>query len=154
MNNILQYLTYPYAMFSVTLPWVFVVYWYISEGRKNPPSVTVLWHWIGLTVFTYFMTSWKITDDNVSLHMLDGFFFYLVLYLWLGFKITPGAAYTLSFIQMWAVDMSKAYELIDVGLSLPETYYYGVGGAGAFDGLCIFPLVSAMMVHYVAWRRK
>lgn len=154
MNNILQYLTQPYAMFSVTLPWLFVICWYFAEGRKHPPNTTLLWHWLGLTVFTYFMTTWEITGDSIALHMMDAFFFYLVFYLWLGLKITPAAAYSLSFIPMWAVDMSKAYELIDVGLSVKETYYYGVGGAGAFDGLCLFPFVSAIMVHYVEWRRK
>ena len=152
MQNILYYLTQPYAMLTVVAPWLFVIYWYFAEGRKSQPSINVLWHWMLLVIVTYNLTVWRIDDEFIALHMVDAFFIYLAIYLYLRLKISAGAAYVLTFLNEWVVDMTRAYELIDKGLASINTYYWGVGGAGIYDGLCIFPLVSAALVHYATWR--
>jgi len=154
MNNILHYLSEPYAIYSVTVPWLFVIYWFCTEARRNPPQEELIWHWMVMVLATHTLAWWVIDDDYISLHMIDAFFLYLIFYLYYGLKITPGAAYTLVFLTEWGVDMTKALELIPLGLASPSTYYFGVGGAGYMDGLCIFPIIAAALVHYVAWRRK
>lgn len=152
MNNFLYYIQQDYALFSVTIPWMYVIYWFFTDSIRNPPKESVMWFWLFTTICTYYLTWWVITDESVSLYMVDGFFIYLGFYLWTGSKITPGTAYVLTYFSMWSVDMIRGYELL--WHVEPNTWYYGVGGAGYKDGLCILPLISAMLIHYVAWRRK
>lgn len=86
--------------------------------------------------------------------MLDVFFFYLAIYLYAGYKISPLSAYALSYLSIVIPDVMRASELIRMGYADKNTFYFGVGGAGLGDGLVIVPILSAALVHYVAWRRR
>ena len=68
--------------------------------------------------------------------------------------MTAHAAFSLSFLGLLTVDVTRALELISSGLVGPSTWYYGIGGAGIYDGLIIFPLLAAFFVKYITWRQR
>jgi len=152
--NVLHYLLSGGIIFSVTAPWIFVVYWYMVEGKRNPPPTAVVWQWMLCVLGSYYMSFWTVTDDFRALTGVNVFFIYLCIYLYLGNKITPSTAYALTFLDMWIVDFKRASELIVMGENTFSNFFEGIGGAGIFDALCIYPFLAAILVRYVRWRRQ
>ena len=150
MTDFLAYLSQEHAWYTFALPWAFVAYWLATERT----DARVLYHWVPCTLWTNVLSWWVLTPDTIQLHMVDVFFFYLAFYLYLGYRITPLAAYSLTYLSVWVPDMMRSRELVGAGYASAETYYFGVGGAGLGDGLVVVPLAAAALVHYVAWRRK
>lgn len=153
MNFFFEYLRSPHILFSVTIPLFFVIMWYFWEGRHSPPKAKYVWIWMACVIASYFMSFWEITEETISLHIVDAFIIYLCFHLASDRVMTPGAAFSLSFTGLLTVDMVRAIELVDMGHASMKTWYFGIGGAGMFDGLCVFPLMAAGIVHYVAWRK-
>lgn len=148
--NLLAYLSMQHILYSVTIPLIFSIMWYIGS-RKNLPSIEVCYAWMWCVFGSFVMARWIVTEDTRSLTGVNVFFIYLAFYLHLKQRITASAAYVLSFLELLTVDMAKASQLI------PEEgsyFYVGIGGAGMFDALCIYPLLAAGLVKYVEWRTK
>lgn len=150
METFLYYLSLEHVLPTIIIPFGFVAYWLSREQTDR----NVLFHWVPCTIMTYIYSWWVITPDVIQLHMIDIFFFYLAIYLYAGYKISPLSAYALSYLSIVIPDIMRASELIRMGYADVNTFYFGVGGAGLGDGLVIVPILSAALVHYVAWRRR
>jgi hypothetical protein len=152
--NIFEYLSLPNIIYSVTVPWLFSIYWYATECRQQPPPTQLIWHWMLCAIGTYFLSRWIVTEETRSLTGVNVFFIYLTFYLYVGQKMTASTAFVLTFLDMWIVDVCRALELIFIGEHTTSTFFIGIGGAGMFDALCIYPLFAAALVKYVEWRKK
>lgn len=152
--NLITYLTSSYALVAVTLPLSFTIGWLTSEALKNPPKAKYIWIWMLSVIFSYMLSTWKITPETISLHIMDVFLIYLIFHLKCKEHMTAHAAFSLSFLGLLTVDVTRALELISSGLVGPSTWYYGIGGAGIYDGLIIFPLLAAFFVRYITWRQR
>jgi hypothetical protein len=155
MNVILEYLRQDYAQVTVVAPWAFTIFWYFWEGRKHPPPLDVCWWWTASLWISWWMSSWEVTDSARSLHIVNAFIMFVIFNLYAQRDvITPAVGYVFSFTLEWAVDMTRAYELVLINEASPSTYFLGVGGAGLHDGLLLFPFCTAVFIYYARWRLK
>lgn len=153
MDSFLQYLSTPEILLSVVTPWCIVLCWLVVATVKQalPAQLIKVWGWC--VVAAYFMAFWTVSSDVRELHIIPAFFIYEAIYLYLGWTLSATTAFSLTFLCDWIVDMCKAYSLIQLGEVTSNTFYWGVGGAGAADGLFFYPLIAAFLVRYVAFRR-
>lgn len=149
--DILDYLSQPSILFSVTVPWIVVIYWYFTDGTRDPPPTKLLWAWMVCAVFTYLNARWEVTADTRSLYAMPTSLIFIIVWIWCRERMTALTAYSLVFVELWTVDLAKALELVPSEHTY-ETFYWGIGGAGMMDALCIMPLVGAAYVPYLNWR--
>lgn len=149
-NALLGYLTMPSAQQAVLIPGAMTLFafWHLDEKDRLP-----LFKLFVLSTIISFMTArWDVTDDVRSLFILPCALFGVGVFLWQRIPISAPGAFAITFLSLWAVDMVKASELVAEGEASWQLFYYGVGGAGWRDGLAIFPVLSAALVHYGRWR--
>lgn len=130
----LHFLTYP-ALVSVTAP-LLVLLFLFSTRRVTLSAFGPVW-FVG-TVLSMLTARWSITEDTQQLFILP------VVGIWflikqLKIKQNPVHAWTATFTSFFIVDVMQAFLMRGV-LDAP-VFYYGVGGAGLFDGLVVFPLL-------------
>ena len=149
--NFFEYLSQPGILCSVTVPWFVVIYWYFKEGRHDPPPQRVIWALMICAVVTYFNARWEVTAESRSLYAMPTSLIFMIIWIWCRNTISPLTVYSLVFVELFTVDLAKALELVPLEHTL-ETFYWGIGGAGWRDALCIMPLIGAAYVPYLNWR--
>lgn len=147
------YLRKPSTLTAVVGPWIVVIYWMWKEAFRSKVPAKLLWTWMLCVIGSYFLSEWQVTDDLRELHIINVFFIFEAFYLYFENELSVGTAFSLAFLADWLVDMTRAAELIRMGVETTNTYYFGVGGAGMFDGLYIFSMVAALLVPYVKYRQ-
>jgi hypothetical protein len=148
---LLAYLQMPAAQVAVLLPGAMAIACVrTTPARERQQAFQLL---VLSTVFSLLTARWSVTADTRELFILPWSFLGVALLLWSGVAISASTAYWLTFFSLWTTDMAKAMELVPAGEASWQMFYYGVGGAGLQDGLVIFPLLSALLVHYAQWRR-
>jgi uncharacterized membrane protein len=101
----------------------------------------------------YFTSFWREVDGVLSLQIIVIFSIAALILVWRRAPVAPGIAYALSFLSLLPIDVIRAAQYaLDGGYPLVE-FLRGVGGAGIFDGLFIFPLLTALTVMYAHWRQ-
>lgn len=149
-SALLNYLSMPSAQLAVLLPGTMTIYALRHlDVQDRMPLFKLL---VLSTVFSYMTARWDITDDVRSLFILPCALFGVGFFLWRRIPISACGAFAMTFISLWMIDMVKATELVSQGEASWQMFYYGVGGAGWRDGLAIFPVLSAALVHYGRWR--
>ena len=89
----------------------------------------------------------EVTPDAISLHFLPGAAVVLCFLVWRGHYIPPCMAFAFTYASMLPVDVVLA--MLATG---PHFNPEGIGGAGWFDGLLIFPTLTALAIVYANWR--
>jgi len=149
-NALLGYLSMPSAQQAVLLPGVMSIY---ATRHLDVQDRLPLFKLLVLsTIFSFMTARWDITDDVRSLFILPCALFGVGFFLWRRIPISACGAFVITFLSLWMIDMVKASELVAEGEASWQMFYYGVGGAGWRDGLAIFPVLSAALVHYGHWR--
>lgn len=116
------------------------------------PALIRLW-WISLPLM-YFTSYWREADDVLSLQIVVLFSMGALCLVWRRHPVAPGLAYALTFVSLLIVDVARAVQYaLDEGYPL-SVFLRGVGGAGMYDGLFIFPLLTAVCVVYAHWRQS
>lgn len=87
------------------------------------------------------------TPDAIALHLPPGATLALCYLVWRGHYIPPCLAFALTYASMLPVDVGLA-KLATGPHFNPE----GIGGAGWFDGLLVFPVLTALAIMYANWR--
>ena len=101
----------------------------------------------------YFTSFWREVDGVLSLQIIVIFSIAALILKWRRAPVAPGIAYALTFLSLLPIDVIRAAQFaLDAGYPLAE-FLRGVGGAGIFDGLFIFPLLTALTVMYAHWRQ-
>ena len=88
-----------------------------------------------------------VTPDAISLHFPPGATVALCYLVWRGYYIPPCLAFALTYASMLPVDFWLARRAIG-----PDFDPGGIGGAGWFDGLLVFPALTAFAIVYANWR--
>ena len=88
-----------------------------------------------------------VTSDAVSLYFPPGAAVVLCYLVWRGNYIPPCMAFAFTYASMLPVDVGLA-QLATGPHFKPE----GIGGAGWFDGLLVFPTLTALAIVYANWR--
>lgn len=153
MSELFTYLTRPEILCAVVGPWAITLTWYIREVSNAQLDKTLAAHWLLCVIGSYVLSGWHVTPDVRELHIINVFFIYEALYLYLGRTMSAGTAFSLTFLCDWSVDMLRASELIAINEATKYDFYFGVGGAGAGDGLYLYAMAAALLVPYVHLRR-
>ena len=147
--QIVQYFSNLEIQLAVLLPLLICSAVFLSGFSYS--AITFIW--LVCTGLTYLTARWEVTTEGKFLHLIPFFLAYVALNLYRGVRIEPGHAYAGTFLSLWTCDMTRA--LLFIGDS-PEDgpFYFGVGGAGAWDGLFLLPLLASLLVYYVDFRRS
>ncbi|MFN0299236.1 MAG: hypothetical protein ACKVQU_02660 [Burkholderiales bacterium] len=101
----------------------------------------------------YFTSFWREVDGVLSLQIIVIFSIAALILVWRQLPVAPGITYALTFLSLLPIDVIRAVQYaLDGGYPLME-FLRGVGGAGVFDGLFVFPLLTALTVMYAHWRQ-
>ncbi len=149
LNSVFSYLLSSHALVAVVLPLGVC----LLAGVLTAPVQSAWYLWVAMTVLSWTFARWEESSDGLGLFIIPFHFFYLAFSLYLGKEWVASHAYAQSFGSLLLVDLFKAYELVPLGRESLETFFWGVGGAGAFDSLFVVPLASALLVFYVRARR-
>lgn len=145
------YLQMPSTQMAVLFP--FLLSLCVLLLSRGVPLGIVLW-WAAFTAVSSITARWEHTPEGNALFILPWFVFFVAVTLYLGYQWKPGHVYSLSFLSLLSVDVWRSYLLSLTNVIPAESFYHGVGGAGALDGLFIDPLLAVALVGYVRWRRE
>ena len=106
-----------------------------------------LWLCVSALALSAALARVDITPDAISLHFVPGAAVGLLYLVWRGSYVPPCLAFALTYASMLPVDVCLA-KLATGPYFNPE----GIGGAGWFDGLLIFPALTALATVYANWR--
>ena len=139
---------------AVVLPLVLsLVLLYQARSRLHEFS-TLIKCWFVCVPIMYFTSYWREVDGVLCLQIVVIFSMVALYLTWRRQPVAPGIVYALSFFSLIVIDLIRATEFaLERGYPLPE-FLQGVGGAGLFDGLFIFPLLTALTVMYAHWRQR
>lgn len=154
LSALSQYLATPAIQAAVLVPGGISLFWLLRACRRQDVDPVITWSWMLSLVVAYFSSNWKVTDELRELYIIPAFLLVVAVFLYCRRDISPAAAFSLTFLGSWSVDMMRAWELVGAGEVPASTFYFGVGGAGAGDGLYFFPLLAAFLVVYAKCRQS
>lgn len=105
--------------------------------------------WLGVfsLALTAVLARVSVTPEAISLHLPPGATAILCYLVWRGYYIPPGLGFALTYASVLPVDVWLAK------LATGPHFNPGcIGGAGWFDGLLIFPALTALAIAYANWR--
>ena len=139
---------------AVALPMLLsAVLIYEARGRLGQYSALIRLWWISLPLM-YLTSYWREVDDVLSLQIVVIFSMGALYLVWRRIPVAPGLAYALTFASLFIVDVVRAMQYAsEAGYPL-SVFLRGIGGAGMYDGLFIFPLLTAVLVMYAHWRQS
>lgn len=151
-DALLDFLAMPHAWIAVLGPMSISMVLWLRTYRTLDQYVALrmVW-WLSLPLM-YVTAHWRESDQIVSLHILAWFSMACVVFAWRRMPVTPGLAYALTFFSLFWVDLAHALSLALRTNAPVSTFYHGIGGAGWYDGLFIFPLLAAAAIAYAHWR--
>ncbi len=149
---LVDFLTMPHAWIAVIGPMcVSLVLWFRAYRKLDQYIELRLVWWLSLPLM-YATAHWRETEHAVSLHILAWFSMACVYFAWRRKPVTPALAYSLTFFSLFWVDLAHALALALRSNASLSTFYQGVGGAGWYDGLFLFPPLAAAAIAYAQWR--
>jgi hypothetical protein len=126
---------------------------YQARSRLHQYSALIAFWFVSIPIM-YFTSYWREVDGALCLQIVVIFSIGALCMTWRRMPVAPGIAYALTFFSLILIDVIRAIEFaLERGHPLPE-FLQGVGGAGLFDGLFIFPLLTALTVMYAHWRQR
>jgi hypothetical protein len=144
-----SYLQQPATLRAVALP-ALVALWLWRRSRRCGERQPHAQAFILGTALSILFSVWVERGDELSLHMLPGYF---VAIVFAPARYRPSAArvYALTFLSLLTADVICAaqYFFFQVG-HLPADFFRGVGGAGFGDALFWVPAFAALYVHVLA----
>lgn len=149
-----EYLSTPAIQVAVVTPGLITLGWLARAAWRRDIDPTLVWAWMACLFISYFSSRWHVDGDLHELYIIPAFLLFTAAWLYCGRAISPAAAFALTFLADWTIDMKRGYELALTGAFPVSSFYHGVGGAGAGDGLFFFPLVAAFLVVYVKCRQS
>lgn len=117
------------------------------QARPRLGRGAQLWLCVSSLALSAALARVDVTPDAVSLHLPPGATVALCYLVWRGHYIPPCLAFALTYASMLPVDVGLA-KLATGPHFNPE----GIGGGGWFDGLLIFPALTALAIVYANWR--
>ena len=117
------------------------------QARSRLGKGGQLWLCVVSLILSAALARVDVTPDAISLHFLPGATVVLCYLVWRGHYIPPCMAFALTYASMLPVDVLLA-KLATGPHFNPE----GIGGAGWFDGLLVFPALTALTIVYANWR--
>ena len=154
LSALLAYLATPAIQAAVLVPGAISLAWLLRACWRRDTDPTIVWAWMLSVIVAYFASNWKVTDEMRQLFIIPAFLLLTAVFLYCRREISPAAAFSLTFLCCWLVDMLRAWELVGIGEVPASMFYHGVGGAGAGDGLFFFPLMAAFLVVYAKRRQQ
>ena len=155
LNAFVEYLALPHAQQAVLAPGLAVL---AASGVASAPSVRTC-RTVALGLFAFGLlfspltARWVVTSEARELYILPWAFFGVALCVWANIQVSAPCAFGATFVSLLTTDVALS---LDYARQMGEplaTAYHGVGGGGPTDGLVVFPLLSALLVHYGRWRR-
>lgn len=148
----LDFLSMPHAWIAVIGPMsVSLVLWLRAYRTLDRyVELRMVW-WLSLPLM-YATAHWRETEQALSLHILAWFSMACVYLAWRRKPVTPGLAYSLTFFSLFWVDLAHAMAHALRTHAPLNTFYQGIGGAGWYDGLFLFPPLAAAAIAYAQWR--
>lgn len=153
LHALMQYLSNSSAQTAVLVPGAISLAWLAHAARRQSVPPEVVYGWMLSVVVAYLCSNWKFDGELRELYITPVFMIFGAVYLYCGRTMSPACAFSFTFLNLWLVDMLRAYELVALGEVSSTTFFQGVGGAGAGDGLYFFPLAAAGLVVYVKRRQ-
>lgn len=149
----IDFLVMPHAWIAVLGP-MLVSSWLLLKVYRTLDqylALRMVW-WLSLPLM-YATAHWRENDAGVSLHILAWFSMACVYFAWRRKPVTPALAYALTFFSLFWVDLAHALSYALRTNAPLTTFYHGVGGAGWYDGLFVFPPLAAATIYYAHWRQ-
>ncbi|MCC7547862.1 MAG: hypothetical protein IT532_08855 [Burkholderiales bacterium] len=145
---LMSYLSTPETQLAVLLPGALSVaaLGYYARGRRISLRLQAMW-WLALPI-SYLCATWVISAEQQSLYIYSAFSVACALMLFGRVCVPPALAFALTFASLLCVDLLHAFtRALMTGASL-QTFYWGVGGAGARDSLFVMPALTALVLAY------
>ena len=146
-QSLIEYLELPHTWIAVIVPMAISLGVLLRSADQLDRFATLqlLW-WLSLPLM-YATAHWRQDGETLSLYIVAWFSMACVFLAWRRMPVTPALGYALSFFSLFWVDLAHAFTRALKGDFPLDSFYYGVGGAGVFDGLVIFPLLTAAAIH-------
>ena len=143
-----QYLSARETQVAVLLPGVFsfATLGYYASNRRISARLQALW-WLALPI-SYLCATWVVTSEQQSLYIYSAFSVACAFLLYRRVCVPPALAFALTFVALLCVDLAHAITRAIVTGSSLQTFYWGVGGAGARDSLFVMPALTALVMAY------
>lgn len=117
------------------------------RARSGLGRADQFWLLVYSLALTAVLARVSITPDAISLHLVPGATLLVCYLVWCGYYISPGFAFALTYATTLAADLFVAR--LAVGSAFNAEH---IGGAGWYDGLLVFPALTALAVMYANWR--
>lgn len=138
--------------FAVLLPGLLslcILSFYVRNGKVSNRLQLL---WILALPVAYYCASWELTAEGARLYIYSAFSVVCLLLLFKRIYVPPALAYSLTFLSLWWVDVTRALcRALECDAPLAQ-FYVGVGGAGLRDALFLLPLLTAAAVAYAGMR--
>ena len=155
LSEFSRYLSSPETIIAVEFPAILSLWFLIRAAQlRTFPAWLALGYVLCLPVM-YVTSRWQLTEYSQSLFILPLVTIFCVAAAWKRHAIHPTLGFALVFCSGWVIDMVCAIDLLHVpnGESQAISFYQGVGGAGAGDGLLICPFLTYFALTYAYWRQ-
>jgi hypothetical protein len=144
------YLLEPATWIAVLIP-ALITLWALLSSPLSPSQ----WRAWGIsTVLAMLCARWDISEDVHQLFIIPVVLFWIAGSLYRGSYWAGRQAFAAAFTSLWVVDMAQAAIQHSKGTLGDGAFYAGVGGAGAQDGLILFPLLAWAVTRYIRWRQQ
>jgi hypothetical protein len=147
-----NYLLRPEIGLAVLLPGFLslgILGFYVRNGKVSNRLQLL---WILALPVAYYCARWELTADGARLYVYSAFSVTCLLLLFNRIYVPPALAYSLTFLSLWWVDVTRAFCMALECDAPLDQFYEGVGGAGSHDALFLLPLLTAAAVAYAAMR--
>jgi len=147
-STLLSYLSAPETQIAVLVPGAFSLAALVHYMRRRRISLRLqaVW-WLALPI-TYLCATWVITTEQQSLYIYSAFSVACALLLFGRVYVPAALAFALTFVALLCVDLAHAFTRALISGASLDTFYWGVGGAGARDSLLVMPVLTALVMAY------
>lgn len=149
IDNLPNYIEQPSACYAVILPLVLGLFFNVTTSHRKWPELHAVTFVLGTTLSVVFSLH-RTTGDEEVLLGLPG---YALLLLLLPLRFSPSwqQAFVCNFASLLIADLWGAATPHLIHGSLPNDFYFGVGGAGFGDQLFLVPLLMAPVMVVRQW---
>jgi hypothetical protein len=117
------------------------------RARSGLGRADQFWLLVYSLALTAVLARVSVTPDEISLHLVPGATLLVCYLVWCGYYISPGFAFVLAYATCLPVDLFVARLAFGSAFNTEN-----IGGAGWYDGLLVFPALTALAVMYANWR--
>jgi uncharacterized membrane protein len=117
------------------------------QARSGLGRADQFWLLVYSLALTAVLARVSVTPDAISLHLVPGATLLVCYLVWCGYYISPGFAFAVTYATCLPVDLLVARLALGSAFNTEH-----IGGAGWYDGLLVFPALTALAVMYANWR--